>query len=212
MKKYIIIAALVFAFALTANVAFAAFAQDYIVPVQLDVNSSISLACSDSVTMKAITGTGKSQWAGSENDAYCLVKTNNSTGYKLEWQASYAEMATGVNNTGDQISAFSVATPGTTEAWAVNNNASEWGAKLRLTGSTDTTTGLPTGNWGSDDTYTSGKWLDVATTAQQIVNRATETPQLGSEEYLRFGAEVGSAKFQPTGTYKVNVTMTATTI
>ena len=63
------------------------------------------------------------------------------------------------------------------------------------------------------DAYATGKWLNIDNfTPYQIVSRSTETSQLGSEQFLRFGAEIGTDKFQPTGTYRVDVTMTATTL
>jgi ELWxxDGT repeat protein len=181
---------------------------DIILPVQLDINSTISIDCTDSVTMHAITGTGKSQWTGSENDAYCNVKTNNSDGYKLQWQASQADME---NANHDTISAYTP-TGLNPETWQVNNNSSEWGAKLMST-STDYLLNDDDVQWGPDDTYTNGYWFNVDHTAPfQITATSKESAELGDEKYIRFGAEIGSDKFQPTGTYQVDVTMTATTL
>jgi len=211
MKKVILLGVVVFALALTANVAFAQLtgvtADDTITPVQLDVNSTIAIACQPSVTMGAITGTGYSGGAAtitaSQNAAYCVVKTNNSTGYKLEWAAS------GVNldNATDLIGPYTPA-GASPEVWSMATNTSEWGAHIMSISTDESST-----TWGTGDTYAGGKWFNVATSNYEVLSRSTKTtPYLGSETYVLFGAQVGADKFQPTGTYNQDVTMTATTI
>lgn len=175
-------------------------------PTPTDVNMSIdaiiALTCTDSVTMGTITGTGESNLA--TNDATCTVSTNNSSGYSLTWQASSANM---VNPSEDIISPYTPTASNVPETWSVASTESEWGAKLK---STSTTYNLST--WGNLDTYTGGSWLNVSTSPFQIITRNTETTQLGDDEIITFGAEIGADKFQATGIYNVEVIMTATTL
>lgn len=171
------------------------------ITVNLSVNATISISCTSPVNMGAITGTGQS--ALGTNSSTCTVITNNSSGYSLTWQASSATM----NSGGDSIAAYTPGTPDTPEVWSVAGTDSEWGGHLGASSTTVNTT-----TWGALDTYAGGKWLNVKNTASfEIANRATETSAGGDSEYIFFGAEVGASKLQPTGTYTVDVTMTATT-
>ena len=99
---------IVFAFVAMATVAFAATDSD-MVPVQLDVQTTIAIACDPSVTMGTITGDGQS--ALTTNVATCNVRTNNTGGYDLDWQASTGIDAGGamINENGDAIAAITAA-------------------------------------------------------------------------------------------------------
>lgn len=168
-----------------------------IVAVSVTVNPTISITAPSDATIGAITGTG----VGTAADVTWNIKTNNSAGYKLEWQASAAAMTSG----SDTIAAYTPAVANTTETWSVAAADSEWGARLK-SASTDANA-----EWGTDTT--SEKWLNVNNAAvREIVSRATETLSTGSDEIVSFKAEVGASKWQPTGTYTVNVTATATTL
>jgi hypothetical protein len=113
------------------------------------------------------------------------------------------------NTNGDQIAGYTPASAGTPETWSVEASMSEWGARVKSTSDDpDLTTG---GIWDNADTY-SGTFLNVGTSSFTVANRVTETTQAGSNETILFGAEIGSNKFQPTGTYSTNVTLTATTL
>lgn len=183
------------------NTVSAAVASDT-ATVNLSVGTTISITSPSDVTMGAITGTGQS--ALTTNSATWNVKTNNSAGYSLAWQASAATMASGA----DTIAAYTPAVADTAEVWSVGASASEWGGHL---GSASTTVNTTT--WGAADTYGGGKWLNVKNTAAfTIATRSTETSASGDDEIVYFGAEVGSTATQPTGTYTVDVTMTATTL
>lgn len=172
------------------------------VTVNLTVGATISNSCTSPVTMGGITGTGQSALA--TNTTTCTVITNNSTGYNLVWQASAATMSNGL---GDTIAAYTPGSVDTPEVWSVAGADSEWGGHL---GSTSTTVNTTT--WGVADTYAGGKWVNVKSTGTfQIANRTTDTAAGGDSEVVWFGAEVGASHFQPTGTYTVNVTFTATT-
>ena len=162
--------------------------------VNLPVAATITISAPADVTLGTITGTG----AATSSTATWTVTTNNSAGYKLEWAASSATMASG----SDTVAAYTPAVANTPETWSVAAADSEWGARLQ---SASTDTGA---EWGTDSS--TEKWLNVATSARQIVSRATETSS--SNEIVEFKAEVGASKFQPTGTYTVNVTATATTL
>lgn len=194
--------------------------------VSLDVLGTLALSCEDTVVMTAITGTGKSSitLAGSSatnNVAMCNVKTNNSTGYKLEWNSSSAMSASGAMQhvlptvTSDVIPMVGLTTP---SAWSVSSTTSGWGAKLGAssegygtgTGGGDYT--YPGSGWGTDDSYASGNYMDVDVTSSQFMQKISETDADGEYQYLVFGAEVGSSYLQPTGTYQQEVTVTATTL
>jgi hypothetical protein len=109
---------------------------------------------------------------------------------------------------GDTVAAYTPGTSNVPEVWSVAGADSEWGAHV---GSTSTSVNTTT--WGSADTYGAGKWLNVDNAAPfTVATRSTETSGAGDDEIIYFGAEVGASKLQPTGTYTVNVTMTATTL
>lgn len=182
--------------------------------LNLDINSTISIACDPSVTMNAIVGTGKSMINGN-NRANCTITTNNSSGYKMDWQASLDDM---VNQTSDHFAAYSPAASTTPESWDTPNTTSAWGAKLAATsegyngGSGGSGYTYPGTGWGSDDSYESGKFLNVSTSPFQIMQKNAETNVNGETQSVMFAAEIGHDKIQPTGTYTVNVTITATTL
>jgi len=182
------------------------------VNTNLDINATISLNCTNQITMNSITGTGKSDLTTNPNNnkATCIVQTNNSNGYTLEWQSNPANTGNLISttNASDTIPSYTPQTPNTPEVWSISTNESHWGAKL---GSGSTTP--DTGTWGTQDNYTSNsKWLNIATTTHQIIQRTTETDFSGDNEYLFFTSEIGSSKLQPTGTYTTDVTLTATSL
>ena len=172
--------------------------------VNLDLTATISLVCTDSVTLGTITGTGQSNLT--TNEASCNVRTINSSGYQLSWQASTPYLE---NENGDQIAAYTPQTPDTPEVWSVSSTESEWGGRIKTTSTDPDLTGSEI--WDNTDSY-SGTWLNVSASPFIIANRITETSQTGSDEVILFGAEIGSNKFQPTGTYDTEVIITATTL
>lgn len=159
--------------------------------------AAISISTPADLTLSAIPGTGSSSGSVTWN-----VLTDNVNGYKMEWQASADTMASG----GDTIAAYTPAIGDTPETWSVLAGASEWGGRLSST-STDTNA-----EWGTDSS--SEKWLNIVATPslRQIVTRASPTSAGGSNEIVQFKIEVGASKIQPSGTYTVNVTATATTL
>jgi hypothetical protein len=108
-----------------------------------------------------------------------------------------------LNADNDAISAY-IPQDVNPETWNVSADTSEWGAKLM-----STSTVYDSDKWGADDTYTGGKWFNVDDTAPFSVITTTESTSLaGDDENIRFGAEIGANKMQPTGPYRVNVTIT----
>jgi hypothetical protein len=160
---------------------------------------TLSISAASDVSLGAIAGSGQA----TIGSASWTVITNNPGGYELSWSADTADMASAA----DTVAPFNSGTPGVPAVWNGNvpSNTSAWGGHL---GSTSTT--VNTGVWGVGDTYAAGKWLDVTTTPFVIATRTASTA--GDTEIVHFGAEVGSSKIQPTGSYTANVTLTATTL
>lgn len=165
---------------------------------------TISITCPGSLTMSDIIGSGQSDL--SINSVTCNIFTDNPAGYSLFWKADTVEMIS-TGNPSDKISAYSPAVVDTPETWSIATNVSEWGGHI---GSASTT--VDTNFWGTSDTYLAGKWLDIKTTDFQVVERTSKTSVSGDDEIIWFGAEVGSTKVQPAGTYVVDVTITALTL
>lgn len=163
---------------------------------------TVSITSPSNVSMGAITGTGQSILT--TNAATWNIKTNNSAGYSLAWQASAAAMTSGT----DTIAAYTPASANVPEVWSVAGSDSEWGAHVGAA-----STSVNTSAWGIADTYAAGKWLNINNaTPLTIATRSSATSIPGDDEIIYFGSEVGSSKLQPTGTYAVDVTMTAVTL
>jgi hypothetical protein len=176
--------------------------------LNLDIGAIIALDCDAEVTMGSITGFGKSDLT--TNSATCNVRTNNTGGYKLDWQASSESMS---NVDADLIGAYTPVVSSTPEVWDIEFNESAWGARL-----SSASTYYNATQWGVDDTSgtaygTTAKWLNVAAdTPYNFIQKTSETTAAGDNEVIEFGAEIGSSKIQPSGTYGVTVTITATTL
>ena len=164
----------------------------------------ISISCPANLTMSNIIGSGQSDLSG--NSATCNVFTDNPAGYSLFWKASTVGMVS-TGNPSDIIGAYSPSQVDVAENWSVGASDSEWGAHL---GSASVT--VDTDFWGTLDSYLAGKWLNIKTTDFQIAQRTSKTSTSGDDEVFWFGAEVGSTKIQPSGTYVVDVTITAITL
>ena len=162
---------------------------------------NISMDCDGSVSMGTIIGTGQSTL--DTNSAECIIITDNPSGYQLTWAASSATMQSGV----DEIGPYTPESEDTPEGWAVDSYSSEWGGHV---GATSTT--VDTNEWGTADTYAGGNWLNIGLSPRVIVERTNQTSETGDNEIIWFGAEIGFNKFQPSGSYSVNVTLTATTL
>lgn len=162
----------------------------------------LSITCDPSVTMSAIIGTGKSNLS-SNNSANCLIDTDNPAGYSLTWKASDADMVSSTEPS-DKINGYTPSSAGVPENWLIDAAASEWGGHLGSTSDTINTTA-----WGTEDSYTNGKWINIGTTDSEIASRNSRSEIGGDNEVLWFGSEIGTNKNQPTGEYEVSITITA---
>ena len=110
----------------------------------------------------------------------------------------------------DQISPYSPVVFGSPEYWDVDPAASEWGARLKKSGSTT----YDSARWGSaslSEDYNNADvyWHKVTNDSGfTVVSRSNETYSAGDTEIIQFGAEVGVNKLQPTGTYDTDVIIT----
>jgi hypothetical protein len=69
--------------------------------------------------------------------------------------------------------------------------------------STDTNTALWGTNGGTEN------WLAVGDGSYPFIRRNTRTTDPGSREIIQYRAQIGSSRWQPTGTYQAPVTITA---
>lgn len=169
----------------------------------------ISIFCDSSVNMGDIYGTGQSDL--DTNEATCVVRTDNPTGYNLSFNSDTSAMK---NQDNDNILAYTPASVGTPEQWLVTSSVSEWGARLKKAG----TTVYDSSKWGaavgiesyiSSDVY----WHSVTNSGSfSIISKSNETDEDGDTEIIQFGAEVGANKIQPTGVYDVDVIVTAVSL
>ena len=155
----------------------------------------ISISGPPTINIGTIAGTGQQTGSGT----YTVI-TDAAAGYTLAWQAASATMISG----SDTVAAFTPASANVPDTWSVASTDSEWGSRVRSS-STDTAA-----EWGTDNS--TDKWLNVATSSRTVVTRSSRTSLSGSDEILQFRAEVGSTKIQPSGTYTVTVTLTATSL
>ena len=158
--------------------------------VSLDINKTISLACDSAVTMTDITGYGKSTLGTSHtaNQADCQVVSNSTQGYTLAYKAT-----SNVNMVSNDAFAHTIV-PITAGAWSVTGDNSGWGV-------------------ATSSTYTAGNWTAPALTDQTLYTRGDHSGSVLGEAYtIDFGAEVSAGHIQPSGTYTVGVTLTATTL
>jgi hypothetical protein len=113
---------------------------------------------------------------------------------------------------GNRIHPLKPAAANTPEAFnttTVGTSDSRWAARLSSTSTTNTGAGM---TWGTNAGDTTDKFLNVATgSTVNIAKRSTQTLAAGDSEVVQFRAIVGSSYIQPTDTYKVTVTFTATT-
>jgi hypothetical protein len=203
-------AALVAGTAMVVGMAAPVFAEEAgdVITVNLDILATISIDCTDTITMGAITGTGQS--ALTTNDALCTVISSEIDGYTVDWQASSATMA---NADSDTIAAYNEVA--SAEVWDTGATVSEWGANIHDFTPGDAGVATPSldllVNASGAPAYASDGWLNVAASYTDIFATDDDTSADGDTFGIMFGAEVGATKWQPTGTYTVDVTVRATT-
>lgn len=203
---------------------FAATSQSTTV-VSLTVAATISNSCTATLNIGTITGTGDSatsgNWYGDGDYTRCIIITNNSTGYTFGWLVSTGTGAAGARTgtghmngfvAGNRIAPFKPTTASTPITFTVSSTDARWAGRLSSSGSsTNTGAGM---HWGADSLAGTDRWLNVATgSTVNIAKRNTQTYQYsGSDaEVVGFRAKIGASYLQPTDTYKVTVTFTATT-
>ena len=176
------------------------------IDINLDVQTGIGIDCGDSeVTMTPITQDGESVNTAASNEQACIVRTNNSAGYSLAVAASgTTNLTSGTDVISTLISSVSIP-----DDWAVALDASGWGYRLMADSASYGGTDDP--GWAGTDDY-DGNWLAFSGSNQTIGSHPDETDDTGNTETLLFGAEIGTDKIQPTGTYVGQVTVTATTL
>lgn len=213
--------------------AFGATSDSESATVQITLGASIGLNCDadgggpGSGETLSLTGFSDSGDTGELNGSVsvgtnavnCNVRTNNTAGYTLAWQAT---SGSGGANTGYMINQFedllhpfrytagsdAYATPTAWDSSAVPSTVSAWGGRLAQSSSGHTAAPI---TWGND-AASSEKWMAVSTGSTTTIARENnETQETGSNNYIGFRVEVGSNKIQPTGTYKATVTFTAAT-
>jgi hypothetical protein len=168
----------------------------------------IAISCDSTVVMGQISGTGQSDL--STNEAVCTIKTDNPTGYALTFVSDTNTM---MNSESDQIYAYTPSLPGNPEQWSVSSSDSEWGARLKSSSDEYDTAKWGTVSGGENYSSSDAYWHNVTDSSSfTIIAKTNETTSDGDSEILQFGAEVGANKIQPTGTYAVEVTITATTL
>jgi len=206
-------AALVAGTAMVVGMAAPVFAQSYDeIDINLDIESTVAISCTDTVTMGTITGTGQSALA--TNDATCTVISNESTGYDVAWQALGADLTTTnamSNADGDDIAPYNEGA--SAEVWDTAAGVSEWGANIHSFVASASGTATPAMGLlvnAATPTYASDGWLNVATTYTDIFTTNNNTSATGDTFHIMFGAEVGASMWQPTGTYSVSVGVRAT--
>lgn len=198
--------------------------------VLLDIGAAIANTCTSSINIGPLTNTSTGDSSTTDeydaNDAVtCTVYTNNSSGYTFGWLVQTgtgtlgARTGTGYMNgfryvgSGHNIAPLTPAFANTPEIFSIATVGvadSRWAGRLSSTSDTATGAGL---DWGSDNAGVSiDKFLNVATgSTVNIAKRNSATPSGGDDEVIMFRAIVGANKIQPSDTYKVTVTFTATT-
>ena len=126
------------------------------------------------------------------------VITNDSSGYKLEWQASDSAI---YNNNLEKGTASKEEEAYKPRPYSAVAAGSEYVARLSEK-STDYDH-----KWGG---AINPKWLEISTAPREIVARSGATSENGSTEYFHFQAGANPDRDQPAENYKVNVAITAT--
>ena len=193
--------------------------------VSTSIGSTFSMTCADgAAAIGALTpGTAAST---TEN---CTLITNNATGYTVAWQVTTGTGAAGsrtgtghlANGDGDFFRAIHildtdvVANGGSGYTTATINSLvadgaddERWGGRL----TTSTTGATRKLNFAADDDFDTKRFVNIATgSTVTVASRTVESAGAGDTIQFEFVAKVGTAKFQPTGTYKGTVVVTTAT-
>ena len=219
--------------AVVALYAFMAFALEPIrgyaetdnIVVSAVVASTFSMTCADGV---AAIGTLTAGTPASATES-CTLATNNATGYTVAWQVTTGTGTAGSrsgtgnlnNGDGDRFraihlndtdtpnqggSGYTTTVIGTLVADAANDE--RWGGRV----TTSITGASRILDFAADTDWTTKKFANVATgSTVTVASRSIESAAGGDTIPFEFVAKVGTAKFQPTGTYKATVVVTSAT-
>ena len=151
------------------------------------------------------------------NTILCETETNSPAGYKLGVRSADATSA--MTNTNslitDQIVSLSNG-PDTPAAWNVAATEAKWGLRLHSGSGGEI---YKAGLWGGDS-YETGKFSGVTTANQTLYVRNSnlhtsdnhDEPSAEDNALIQFGAEIGSSARVTSGTYRVNLEFTMTTL
>lgn len=172
--------------------------------VTLTVTGEMSLTCTSSVAMSAISGlTGGTSISPTD----CNVKTNNANGYLLYVKASSTPAMVNNASTSIYFDDYRTSTPEYT--WTNSSASSSFGISVS---STDVVvafknTGAACGS-GSISSYLNC-FRSLATSNINIASKSSPTAYDGVTSTIAFKAEIGSTRNQPTGSYTAGITVTA---
>lgn len=172
--------------------------------VTLTVTGELSLTCTTSVAMSAISGlTGGTSISPTD----CNVKTNNANGYLLYVKASSTPAMVNNASTSIYFDDYRTSTPEYT--WTNSSASSSFGISVS---STDVVTafkntGLACGS-GLISSYLNC-FRSLATSNINIASKSSPTAYDGVTSTIAFKAEIGSTRNQPTGSYTAGITVTA---
>ncbi|MFA6547907.1 MAG: hypothetical protein WCT11_03125 [Candidatus Magasanikbacteria bacterium] len=179
--------------------------------VSLTVSDELSLACPvATANLGTIAGlTGGSATA----DVDCNVKTNNYNGYTLTLTPTTSPALM----TADGHSSFAnyIATSTPDYSWTVAAAEAKFGFSVT---STDVVAAFK--NDGASACGAPGSVIGLdhcfvgfdGTNATQIASKSIQTTVSGVTTTVRYKAEVGNAKGQPSGSYSATITITAATL
>ena len=219
--------------AVVALYAFMAFALEPIrgyaetdnIVVSAVVASTFSMTCADGV---AAIGTLTAGTPASATES-CTLATNNATGYTVAWQVTTGTGTAGSrsgtghlnNGDGDRFraihlndtdtpnqggSGYTTTVIGTLVADGANDE--RWGGRV----TTSITGASRILDFAADTDWTTKKFTNVATgSTVTVASRSVESASGGDTIPFEFVAKLGTAKFQPTGTYKATVVVTTAT-
>jgi len=133
----------------------------------------------------------------------CNVKTNNPTGYTLQWASQTDELIQKENPT-YKVEKIS---NNTTADWpAVLTNGTGWGGHLGTESEN-----FDAGKWGNSNDYSNGGGQWVAFSEDQefeVINRGDATDNSGDDERIYFGLEVDDNTTLPPGEYETEISLT----
>lgn len=151
----------------------------------------VSISSAADLNLAAIPGTG----GASEGTVTWTVATDAVLGYSLTVQASGAPAMT---QNSYNIPDYPATTP---ETWSVASTSAAFGFSTQGPST-------PTATWGTPASG-AGKYRGFSGTSPiEIANRVL--PTAGENTTVYFRAEVGSSRFQVSGTYTATITATAT--